>query len=170
MKLWIFPSENKKNIKIGYDNCMWAVTYVNEATMKGRHTKATGLKKGDAGLLYCSENQSFTVPFLMKSFPEFCMVHDVWPEPWSLPFDIKPLGSPDKFMNLNTMTHELGISGNPTFSLNGLNGRTIFVPNKITDLVWSWILKNLGSEPASNAEPLLSPERPREADPSASSG
>jgi hypothetical protein len=64
--------------------------------MKGRYTKAAKMKIGDVGLLYCSENKNFTVPFVVRSLPEFRLVQDIWPEPWALPFKIDPLGSPAK--------------------------------------------------------------------------
>jgi hypothetical protein len=47
-------------------------------------------------------------------------------------------------------------AANPTHCLNGMNGRTVFVPNEIEDSDWRQILNDLGTAP----DTLPQPEEP----------
>jgi hypothetical protein len=99
MDIFVFSSKNLTNIWAGIGARKWAVSKElaeNPATV----TKAKSLRIGSLGLLYCSETQSFTAPFLVSSAPEVNVsVSNIWPEEWWLPFSIFPLGSPNKQMS-----------------------------------------------------------------------
>src|SRR6516165_4646676 len=64
--------------------------------MRCRSTKAKNyLIPGVHGLLYCNPLHAFMVPFVVTSPADLdAVVKDVWPEPWVLPFAIRPLGDP----------------------------------------------------------------------------
>jgi hypothetical protein len=126
---------------------MWAVSDIDDSTMRQRHTKSRDMLPGSFGLLYCSEDHSFTTPFEVLTQPTFETVSGVWPEPWGLPFRIKPLGSPTRTLHKDVAKHSwrcLRDTTNPTFALRGINGRTIFLPTQIPDSDWTMILRDLG--------------------------
>jgi hypothetical protein len=96
MKIYVFASSSLTNIWAGVGARMWAVSeqQASNAAIKG---KARRLGAGVFGLLYCVKNSSFTVPFVVRSRPNLeKIIYDVWPEPWHLPFQIIPLGTPLK--------------------------------------------------------------------------
>jgi hypothetical protein len=98
MKLFCFASRNEENIWRGYRARKWAVAKVSSSSMQGRITKAKKyLAIGSRGLLYCRPTQSFTMPFIVESTADpHTVITDVWPEPWVLPFKIRPLGDPGR--------------------------------------------------------------------------
>jgi hypothetical protein len=124
---------------------MWAVS-LNLASNKGTVTKSQKVKIGSLGILYCSMTQEFTTPFLTTSIPEPCIVKDVWPEEWGLPFEISTLGSPKKRLAIQTLSAELpsvnrfGKKWNqllrvqPTFS---------FQPMEISTDDWAYLFERL---------------------------
>jgi hypothetical protein len=147
MQLYLFSSENIRNIEIGFKAEKWAVSDLDETTMKMRYTKSHEMKVGAFGLLYCAEDHFFTVPFEVLTQPIFETIPDPWPEPWSLPFNIKPLGTPNRRVSLGVAKHSwhcLRDSTNAACTLNGINGRTIFVPNDIPDDDWTRIINDVG--------------------------
>jgi hypothetical protein len=90
------------------------------------------------------------MPFVTASFPEDRKVDDVWPEVWEFPFSIHPLGSPGKLLSLDVAKRSwafLDPDKNPTHCLNGMNGRTVFVPNEIEDSDWQQVLADAGQQP-----------------------
>ncbi|MBY0431259.1 MAG: hypothetical protein K2Q10_08680 [Rhodospirillales bacterium] len=153
MLLFCFASRNEENITRGFENKKWAVATKSEAIMAGRRTKAAKyLNPGDYGILYCAPRQYFTVPFIVKSKadPNF-IEKDIWPEPWSLPFDIEPLGSPYKTLSAETARSHWPIiqkrwptSGGVTAAMN-ITGVTVFVPVEINYKDWEAILKDLST-------------------------
>jgi hypothetical protein len=93
--LFCFASRNIENIELGIKHRMWAVgTLMNQSAMDARITKAQKyLRPGAFGVLYCNPLHSFTTPFIVESYADpQRVVNDIWPEPWRLPFRIKPLG------------------------------------------------------------------------------
>jgi hypothetical protein len=147
MQLWLFSSENIQNIEIGFQAGKWAVSDIDETAMKMRYTKSRKMDIGALGVLYCSEDHCFTVPFEVLSRPTLETVANLWPEPWSLPFSIKPLGSPNRRVSLGVAKHSwrcLRDSTNTACTLRGMNGWTLFVPNDIPDEDWTRILKDVG--------------------------
>jgi hypothetical protein len=147
MQLWIFSSKKYKNIEIGFRSEKWAVSIIDGSTTQQRHTKSRKMLPGSRGLLYCSENHTFTVPFEVITLPAQETISDVWPEIWELPFHIKPLGSPIRMVGLAVAKRSwicLKDSTNAACTLNGVNGRTVFLPNKISDNDWIKIIKDVG--------------------------
>ena len=149
VRLWVFASENIRNIQMGFEAGKWAVTEIDEKSMKARYTKSRWMEIGEHGLIYCSEDRNFTMPFAILSKPEFTIISGVWPEPWASPFNIKPLGSPNRTLSLDSakqswkyFRHEE--RANPTWRLNGMNGKTVFSPNDIPEGDWKSILRDLG--------------------------
>src|SRR5437762_5362 len=94
MDLFCFASKNVENIRRGIEASKWAVATVSPSAMRARVTKARRyFHPGSLGLLYCRETHSFTTPFVSTSNADpHTVVIDIWPEPWVLPFSIKPFG------------------------------------------------------------------------------
>lgn len=130
----------------------WAVAVVSDTAMKGRITKARRFfKVGSRGLLYCRPTESFTTPFIAESAADSeRVVTDIWPEPWCLPFSIRPLGDPSKRVHKNSarlrwpILHRQIDYPNITAAMNA-TGTTVFVPIDITDEDWSIILEDLAT-------------------------
>src|SRR6516165_8745878 len=129
IRLWVFASKNLRNILIGFNARMWAVSEIDDGSMKARFTKSQRMSIGEHGLIYCSENQSFTMPFRILSKARFEKITDVWPETWGLPFSIEALGSPNRGLPLYSAKRSwryLHNVENPTHRLKGRNGKTVF--------------------------------------------
>jgi hypothetical protein len=156
MKLWVFACQFLRNIQIGHDSGLWAVSALDRRTSNNRWSKAQKMFPFSRGVIYSSTDRTFTMPFVTQAFPEDKIVTDVWPEPWEFPFPIQPLGSPCKLLSLDAAKHSwpiLQTRSNPTHCLNGMNGRTVFVPNEIDDADWQQILRNLGEIPDTFPQP-----------------
>lgn len=80
VRLWLFPSYNIKNIEIGFKARRWAVSDIDDASMNARFTKSRRISIGEHGLIYCSEDRSFRMPFKILSKPQFEKITDMWPE------------------------------------------------------------------------------------------
>ena len=125
---------------------MWAVSETSSADMQSRITKSKRMRVGSLGLLYCSENQCFTTPFIV--YPEADpkrVVEDVWPERWRLPSASTPLGNPTRLVHIDDAKKRwpvLQACNNITEALN-ITGTTIFVPSTIAQEDWELILKEL---------------------------
>lgn len=150
MDLFCFASRNEENIWRGYEARLWAVSKADQ----GRRTKAKKyLTVGSRGILYCGPVHSFTVPFLVESPADpLKVVSDVWPEPWVLPFKIKPLGPPSKKLHADSATllwpylqGRNHMRGGVTAAMN-ITGVTVFVPIEIGDDDWSLIIRDLGDD------------------------
>ena len=147
MQLWIFSSKTTDNIERGFKARKWAVSDLDERTMDERYNRSRKMTIGSYGLLYCSEDQNFTLPFITQSKPELKTIGDIWSEPWALPFEIQPMGSPERRVHLEVAKHSwemLRDATNTACRLRGINGRTIFLPNEIVDEDWRRIIKDLG--------------------------
>src|ERR1051325_3064382 len=98
MEIFVFSSKNLTNIWAGIGARLWAVAQRDEsASASGRRTKSQNLRVGSLGLLYCVETHSLTTPFIVYSKPvPDGVVGDVWPEKWVLPFQMFPLGTPER--------------------------------------------------------------------------
>jgi hypothetical protein len=107
-------------------------------------------------IIYSSTDRTFTMPFVTQDFAEDRVVDDVWPEPWEFPFSMFPLGSPNKLVSLEAAKRSWSIldpDKNPTHCINGMNGRTVFVPNEIEDKEWLQILSDVGESPDTFSPP-----------------
>jgi hypothetical protein len=125
MDLYLFSSKNLTNIWAGIGARTWAVASGEDPAHRKRLvSKASNVLVGSAGVLYCSQTESFTSPFLIYSKPDAeRVVTDVWPEQWILPFKIHPLGSPIRQLTLRAAKDRLPIlrarpNDNPTHVLN----------------------------------------------------
>lgn len=154
MDLFCFASNTERNIWLGWQARKWAVATVSASAMKGRITKAERyFAPGASGLLYCKETNSFTTPFIVDSYadPEE-VVTDIWPEPWRLPFSIRPLGRPDRQLHMDEAKQRWpvlrqSVQASVSAAMN-ITGTTVFVPKSITEEDWTVILRDLapGSE------------------------
>jgi hypothetical protein len=114
-------------------------------------SKAKKLPIGAFGLLYCAQTSVFTVPFVIRSRPDPNQtIHNVWPEPWKLPFQIVPLGTPHRQVSVRTLTDRLprfrasSKQWNHVFHVEPL---TAFAASEINDGDWHLLFEAL-------AEPL----------------
>jgi len=156
MNLWVFACQYLRNIQIGYDVGLWAVSALDARTSNNRWSKAQKMFPFSRGVIYSSTDRTFTMPFVTQAFPEDRRIEGVWPETWEFPFRIHPLGSPRRLLSLDAAKHIWPIlqsRSNPTHCLNGMNGRTVFVPNEIEDADWRQILGDLGELPDSFPPP-----------------
>lgn len=147
MKIYVFSSNNLTNIWAGVGAGMWAVSNIL-AVKAGTITKAQGLKVGSLGLIYCSDTQEFTTPFIVKASPKEVEVKDIWPEAWGLPFEISPLGSPKKRLAKDSVAKEM-----PSVLEAGKHWNKIlyvqpsfsFQASEITPEDWAYLFARLGS-------------------------
>jgi hypothetical protein len=148
MELYLFTSKNLTNIWAGIGAGMWAVSETSPTDMQTRITKSSRMKIGSLGLLYCSDNHSFTTPFIVYSHPDSVrVVEDIWPERWRLPFRIHPLGNPSKLIHKDHAKQEWPVLrgvANITTALN-ITGTTVFVPSPIDADDWKLILTGLAT-------------------------
>ena len=144
LELFLFTSKNVTNIWAGIGAGRWAVSETSD--MQSRITKSRRMRVGSLGLLYCSENQCFTTPFIVYSEADPKeVVADVWPEKWRLPFRIHPLGNPTRLISIDEAKKRWPVlqgCNNITERLN-IGGTVVFVPSTISQEDWELILKEL---------------------------
>jgi hypothetical protein len=153
MDLFCFASKNVENIRRGITAKRWAVATVSASAMRTRITKADRyFGPGSHGLLYCAETQSFTTPFVAtsKADPE-AVITDIWPEPWVLPFFLKPLGDLRKQVHKDLAEVSWSVlnhcgSGGVTAAMNA-TGVTVFTPVEIPEQDWQTIRDQLANLP-----------------------
>lgn len=157
MQLFCFASKNLENIWRGVKNRKWAVASVSDSAMKGRITNAErNFGPGSRGLLDCNPRHAFMVPFVATSKTDpLAVEYDIWPEPWRLPFSIRPLGDPRREVSKESakarwpmLIHKQEERGPQSISAAmHFTGTTVFVPVEITDEDWRIILDDLAIEP-----------------------
>jgi len=169
MDLFCFASRSVENIRLGVRHRMWAVATVSDKAMRNRISKARNhLRVGSHGVLYCNPTSSFTTPFIVESPADpDSTITDVWPEPWVLPFRIRPLGDPSRQVHMDDAWERWPVlrdrersSGGVSAAMN-ITGVTVFVPVMVTDEDWALILRDLavpgvGGPP--DAEPHAAPD------------
>lgn len=147
MRIYVFSSTNLTNIWAGVGAQLWAVS-PQLADNQGTITKSQKLKVGSLGLLYCSDTQEFTTPFLVKSMPlQVISVKDVWPETWELPFEIAPLGSPQKRLSKDAVDKEMPSvveSGKRWNKILFVQANFSFQPSNISAEDWAYLFGKLG--------------------------
>jgi hypothetical protein len=124
--LYVFSSINVTNVWAGIGAGKWAVSR-KQAALPGTKTKARSVGIGAFGILYCSDTQEFTTPFVITSMPDATRSIDrIWPEEWWFPFNIHPLGSPDRMIHKDELKETL-----PSLRTTGSKwNRTLYVqPN-----------------------------------------
>jgi hypothetical protein len=103
---------------------------------------------GSLGILYCSETESLTTPFIVYTPVDFHrVVTDVWPEAWALPFHIQPLGTPRRSLHRADAMVGLEVlrsSGRTNFSQAlPVTGTTVFTPKAVPVTDWALLLEAL---------------------------
>ncbi len=151
MKLFVFSSKNLTNIWAGIGARMWAVPQGDDTWMKTIKTKSKEMTVGSCGIMYCSETQALTTPFLVYSPIDYeKTVKNVWPEEWKLPFSILPLGTPNRQLSIKDAFEKLSVlrdSGktNITHVLH-IPTMRVFTPNEISENDWAVIIENLAEK------------------------
>jgi hypothetical protein len=150
MKIYGFASDSLTNIWAGIGAGRWAVGIAkNESFNKGRLTKAAKMPIGAFGILYCTETTSYTTPFVVYSRPDAeATIHNVWSDPWVLPFKIKPLGNPSRSMSVEEAKDILpsmqdSSRDDPRKHLITVQGNFAFQASEITDVDWSILIEKL---------------------------
>jgi hypothetical protein len=146
LNIYVFTSNNLTNIWAGIGARRWAVSDV-VATRPGKVGQANNLLIGSLGVLYCSETHELTTPFVVTSRPQpGVIVTNIWPEPWHLPFQITPLGSPTRTLTNNQLAQQLpSVAANQQQWHNILFVRSDFAfqASTITDADWEYLYSNL---------------------------
>jgi hypothetical protein len=118
--------------------------------VSGAVSKAKDLRVGARGIIYCSDTQTFTTPFLVASKPEPDKeIDNVWPETWTLPFRIMPLGTPRRQLQKDRLSSVLpSLQGSDRHWNHVLliQPTTVFVPSQVGDEDWEVFLLNLATE------------------------
>jgi hypothetical protein len=139
MHVYVVSSKNLTNIWAGIGARRWAVSQAQGDNVSIQ-TKAKNLPVGALGVIYCVDIQSFTTPFVVTSKPDLAAtITDIWPEPWTLPFSLFPLGSPRRQVHkdrLATLLPSLK-SGGQWDQLLHVAPVTVFAPSQLTDDDWS---------------------------------
>jgi hypothetical protein len=151
MKLYVFACKNLTNIWAGIGAKTWAVSIVDSSNTQARITRAQNVRIGQFGIIYCTDElvRSLTTPFIIATHPDpERKVKDIWPEEWSMPFGIHPLGTPKKLWAGHDAVRELPSnkdSGNTHIgSVFKHMGTTVFSPIDIGDDDWAMIVEKLG--------------------------
>ncbi|HKP35655.1 MAG TPA: hypothetical protein VJT71_02265 [Pyrinomonadaceae bacterium] len=149
MELFVFSSTTLTNVWAGIGARKWAVS-PNQAANPSVAGRARTLQIGSIGILYCVETQSLTTPFIVASVPdETATITNIWPrdEKWELPFDIYPLGSPEKQMGKNEIANLPVVkdSGRQWNNVIRTQGQFAFQAAIIGAEDWSIIFQQLSS-------------------------
>lgn len=125
---------------------MWAVSE-SQATDLSIVGKARKLPVGAFGIFWCTETQSFTVPFVIRSPPDTNRtVSNVWPESWRLPFQIVPLGGPHRQLSkhdLKSRLPGLRTSGRDWTHVFHIQPTRVFAASEIDDGDWHLLFEAL---------------------------
>ena len=156
MKLYLFSSKNSTNVWAGFGARRWAVSAdAEEGVMRGWKTKAKSVRIGQAGVIYRSDIQCLTMPFLFASVPEVDKeVADIWPEKWAIPFFIYPLGSPERNWSAREALaafEKFKGASRPTLNDLYMKPTQNFVPMEMPEGDWSIILEKLAETPSACA-------------------
>jgi hypothetical protein len=93
------------------------------------------------------ETQSLTTPFVIRSKPsKEVIIINIWPEHWGLPFNIIPLGSPDKQIHKDDLCNILPYLKRNQRSWDRLihiSPTTIFAASKIPEEDWGILITSL---------------------------
>ena len=135
------------NVWAAYGARKWAVSTVQARDMRARETKSLSMPIDAFGLIWCSDPsiRAFTMPFRVKSEPEWREIENIWPEPWSMPFDIEPLGSPARRLTRDDAQKLLEClkTARTLTDVFFVGGTCAFVPSPIPDEDWNLIMEEL---------------------------
>jgi len=150
MSIFLFSSENLTNTWAGIGAGLWAVSKSDDKPFhSGRITKSKGTKIGSFGILYCSETQCLTTPFIVFSAPDSrTTIANVWRGEWVLPFRIHPLGSPRKQLHKDEAMKVLPTLASSKHSNFGkalpVQATTVFSATPLQDADWEVLISKLG--------------------------
>jgi hypothetical protein len=146
MDFYVFSSINLTNIWAGIGAQKWAIS-ANQANSSGTNTKSKSIKIGSLGLLYCSDSQEFTTPFIITSVPlTGVSISNIWPEEWWFPFGMHPLGTPDKRLHKDNIKQNLPSLINTQAQWNRVlyvQPNFVFQKSLITTEDWEYLFQNL---------------------------
>ncbi len=145
MDVYVLSSKNLTNIWAGIGARRWAVSQAQGSNLSIQ-TKANNLPVGALGVLYCVDTQSFTTPFLVTSKPDAAAtVTNIWPESWTLPFNIFPLGSPARQLHKDKLAKLLPSlkNGGQWDQLLHVQPITVFAPSQLSNEDWSALVGEL---------------------------
>ena len=148
MKLYSFASDDLTNIWAGIGAGMWAVVGSDDPTfVKGRITKAARMPVGAFGILYCNATRCLTVPFVVYSKVDPDRTEtEVWAQPWVLPFDIKPLGTPRRQLSRARAKEVVPSLAEKSFTkLFLVQGQFAFQSADVTDDDWAALINDLAT-------------------------
>ncbi len=84
------------------------------------------------------------MPFKVTSEVEWRKEDKIWPEPWEMPFNIEPLGSPNHRLSLPDAYKVLDcLKGKSLTDVFFLGGTCNFTPSQIPEEDWDIILEEL---------------------------
>lgn len=142
MNIYVFTSSSLTNIWAGI-----GARTAAQAGMSGAATKATNLRIGSLGLLYCSETQVVTTPFVVTSKPDTAAtVDDVWADVWHFPFHIEPLGSPRRVLHKDALAVHLpsvATLARQWHNILHIAPNFAFQPSEISEADWEYLYSNL---------------------------
>lgn len=148
MDVYVFSSNNLTNIWAGVGAGRWAVS-MNLAQDKATITKSKSLQIGALGLIYCSETQEFTTPFIVKSLPvQGSTIKDIWPEEWGLPFGILPLGTPHSRLHKDSIANNMPSAAASKAQWNRIlyvQPNFSFQASKLSKEDWSYLFRELAT-------------------------
>lgn len=151
MKLYVFSCTNLTNIWAGIGSKTWAVSIVDPANTQARKTRATNVRVGQYGIIYCTDEEirALTTPFLITTPPDVdATISNIWTEEWAMPFGIHPLGTPRKLWDGHRAVRELPFNENSGNTHVGSvfkhMGTTVFSPIEIGEDDWAMIIEKLG--------------------------
>ena len=145
MDVYVFSSASLTNIWAGIGAKRWAISS-KQAQNPKTPTKAKSFRVGSIGLIYCKETKSFTTPFIVSSMPEEkVLVNNIWPEEWSFPFSIYPLGSPKRQIGTDDISNlpSIAASKKTWNHVLFIQPDFVFQPSKISEEDWSILFSRL---------------------------
>jgi hypothetical protein len=136
--LFCFSSKSRTNISKGIEAGRWAVRN-NSPPAQGKARRH--FRNGSFGLLYCSEGQFFTTPFVANSTADLtAKVDNIWDETWYLPFEMRPLGDLQR-----QMPKDLAERMWRAPLIRYVPPITVFSPIEVDDEDWRAIRRDLGN-------------------------
>jgi len=105
---------------------------------------------GSLGLIFCADKakcQYFAMPFNVLTLARNEKIDGVWPETWTLPFDIEPMGNPRErieSLDMAKRTWRCLQGGLNPANVLYLASMLAFTPARIFRSDWEAILKNTG--------------------------
>jgi hypothetical protein len=146
MNVYAFSSETLTNIWAGIGARQWAIAN-SQGELPGIQRKAAKLPIGAFGLFYCTEMQSLTTPFVVRSKPNaVARISNVWAGEWFFPFGIIPLGTPELRLHKDEVKRVLPAvkrGDKEWHHLIHFQPTTVFAASQIPDDDWQVLVDRL---------------------------